>query len=831
MLIATNLAFLLIILTILYQSSLVEAQSNGFAGGSGTEDDPYEIATAAQLDKVRDHLDKHFVLTANINLGVSPWNAGEGWEPIGSNTAPFTGTFDGNGFTISDLTIHTSTNDVGLFGVTDKDAEISNVKLKDVSITSNSYVGALVGLNNGKIENSSATGDVTGSGDYVGGLVGYNNGGSITNSYATGNVTGSYPTLEVTGSWYVGGLVGFNDRGSITNSYAAGDVTGRNFVGGLVGRNDGSITNSYAAGDVTGGDFVGGLVGRNVGGVGVVGGSIQNSFALNSEISVTGLEPMPIIGRVVGGNFLSTLINNYALATMTVNGSPISNSNPNDNHGADISEQWATTIFPYLEAGWDFTIWQINEGEYPTLRDSKVSAVNPSQPSITTNTGIIVKKDDAFTLKFCENETKATVSTTVEGDTKFFRWMDANEENQSLEASYDVSLGNEYQLEVVSGTGNRKTYGLEVKPGFDLKLQVNDPLEGSISGTAGCYSEGEEIELKAEANLGYRFVNWTIDGTEVSKQATFDYTMSAGDVTIVANFEKLSYKLTVQSNDSKAGTVTGGGTYEYGSEVTLKATPNEGYRFVNWTVDGKEVSKDQTFTYQIPAKNVEIVANFEKQSYELTVQSSDSKAGTVTGGGTYEYGSEVTLKATPNEGYRFVNWTVDGKEVSKDQTFTYQIPAKNVEIVANFEKLSYKLTVQASDNKAGTVTGSGTYAFGSEVQLKATPNEGYRFVNWTVDGDEVSTDPTFTFTIPAEHVEIVANFKKIPLNVEETPNEPKKNPSSVKETSNKPNETKKENSSPNLPKTATNDMIWFLVGIVFLSFGIVLLIIRKRKVY
>ena len=82
MLIAMFLAVLLVMFTLLHHSPLVEAQSNGFAGGSGTEDDPYQIATADQLNNVRNHLDKHFILTANIDL------LGTNWDPIGNDSAP-----------------------------------------------------------------------------------------------------------------------------------------------------------------------------------------------------------------------------------------------------------------------------------------------------------------------------------------------------------------------------------------------------------------------------------------------------------------------------------------------------------------------------------------------------------------------------------------------------------------------------------------------------------------------------------------------------------------------------------------------------------------------
>jgi hypothetical protein len=161
-----------------------------FAGGSGTEADPYQVATAEQLNNVRYHLDGHFKQTENIDLGVAPYNTDPGWEPIGDGDFPFTGTFDGNGKTICSLTINQSNTYVGLFGATGDTAEIENVKLEDTDVTGQG-IGTLVGWNQGKITNSNAIGAVTGV-DYVGGLMGEHGDGSITDSYATGAVDHRY---------------------------------------------------------------------------------------------------------------------------------------------------------------------------------------------------------------------------------------------------------------------------------------------------------------------------------------------------------------------------------------------------------------------------------------------------------------------------------------------------------------------------------------------------------------------------------------------------------------------------------------------------------------
>ncbi len=241
-----------------------------FDGGDGTVGDPYQISRLDQLQAMQNNLDSHFILMDDIN--ASGTASGEGFTPVGDDSTPFTGSLDGNGFTISDLTINRSAeSNVGLFGVIDNGASIENVRIEGADVTGGTQVGILAGVNNGDIIQSYSTGSVSGTDD-VGGLVGQNNGliqltfssatvtgsnnvggfvgnnsATILSAYATGNVTGAL------GSTNVGGLVGMNaSTGEITETYAAGAITGSTNVGGLIGVNDGSIEISYWDTEATG---------------------------------------------------------------------------------------------------------------------------------------------------------------------------------------------------------------------------------------------------------------------------------------------------------------------------------------------------------------------------------------------------------------------------------------------------------------------------------------------------------------------------------------------------------------------------------------------------
>lgn len=166
----------------------------------------------------------------------------------------FTGTFNGQGYTISDLLINRPTEDeVGLFGYADG-ATIEDVGLKNVNITGGDYVGALVGYPfDSTISECSVGGTVSGD-DYIGNLVGESNSSTISQCYADGSVTGDD---------YIGGLIGVGYANTIANCYARGDVVADSYIGGLIGYSYDAETvdNCYSTGAVTGNSNVGGLMG------------------------------------------------------------------------------------------------------------------------------------------------------------------------------------------------------------------------------------------------------------------------------------------------------------------------------------------------------------------------------------------------------------------------------------------------------------------------------------------------------------------------------------------------------------------------------------------
>jgi len=198
-----------------------------FSGGTGESDAPYQLSTPAELDGIGYNprlMNAHFELVNDVDM------AGLDFHTIASEFYPFIGSFNGNGHTISHLTVNGGSY-VGLFAQLEAGAKVTDLGVADVNIVGSGLcVGGLVGMNGtssfgvGFLSRCYSTGVVGGSGQYVGGLVGYNN----------GDVTNCYSGVAVAGEADVGGLVGWN-AGTVDQCYSRGLVSGRTVVGGLVG--------------------------------------------------------------------------------------------------------------------------------------------------------------------------------------------------------------------------------------------------------------------------------------------------------------------------------------------------------------------------------------------------------------------------------------------------------------------------------------------------------------------------------------------------------------------------------------------------------------------
>lgn len=300
--------------------------------------EPYQIGTAAELywfaglvngtlTGVEKDASANAKLMNNITVNEGVLDANKDlvsgkdfipWTPIGTSDVPYTGTFDGKGYTISGLYFNNPTSYyVGLFGCIGANGKISNVGVLDSYFQFSARGGGVCGMNkNGELQNCSNSSTVIcNMQDGTGGVCGYNSKGTVRDCKNTGSVRGkatlggvcgvnSYGTITncfnegavsvTVTSANVGGVCGNNYSGTIKCSYNTASVSGQSYVGGVSGANYyGTITNCFNKGTVSGQEYFGGVCGAKY------GGTITNCYYL-SDTAIGGINGKDVSGKVEG---------------------------------------------------------------------------------------------------------------------------------------------------------------------------------------------------------------------------------------------------------------------------------------------------------------------------------------------------------------------------------------------------------------------------------------------------------------------------------------------------------------------------------------------------
>jgi len=563
-----------------------------FAGGDGSADAPYQIETALQLNKVRGYLgDSNIHFEQKNDITLPNVAAGESnWAPIGTDLTPFTGTYDGGGYSISNLTINNSTIQcVGLFGSVGTGGTLENIRLTGVNISSitwGAYVGGVTGVNQGTVINSSSEGSVSG--------------GDSAN---------------------VGGLIG-NGGGVITYNYSAANVTGGNNanVGGLLGRSYVSTSDNYSTGTITGGDNarVGGLIGD------VDDGTVTNSYSTGSASGGTGASSGGLIG---GGN--ATVNDSYYLDTAgtSAGGAPLT---------AAQMKQWESF------EGWNFdSVWKIGQNiSYPTLQwqtwtaDEEITAdlialiwddirgMNDSASEVTTDlalpgtgargtaiawsaapTGYINTSDGTLTKPYTD-EVIVTLTASVSKSGGTTQTKSFSLTVKPLTPDEAIALDKAaLTWDIIKGTNIAEDYVTA-----DLEL----PDTGASGTTAITWSAAPEgyIDISdGKVTLpddGNKTVTLTAAITRDGKQQEKTF-----DLTIIAH-----YPVTFTAGTGGSITVGTSGSYEAGTVIDISAAPDSGYQFDKWITGsggsfGNTASASTTFT--VPANAVTVTATFTRR--------------------------------------------------------------------------------------------------------------------------------------------------------------------------------------------------------------------------
>lgn len=627
--------------------------ATAFAGGTGTESDPYQIANGAELAYLASSVNsgetytgKNFVLTANIDLNGLPWTPiGNSFSDAlleGSNYRIFAGNFDGNGYTISNVSIGSETAPLeadvfGLFGATA--GKISNLNLDTVSIHGIAkiasigavigFAGGLVGYSGGYIENCHVTGltmdmsapsNVYAAAYCVGGLVGVLDETQLINECSvSGSIT------EKAGKGSIGGLIGeLGKAAKIT--YSRSDVTvnvkadsrGGANVGGFIGKGNGKtdaeriIRNCYATGNVTGGAYTGGFAG------GLWGLNIKNCYA-SGNVSQAAAAMASFVGTDASDpNYYGSITSCFAIGSVTGSSpfryafamqdatkrSEITNcyfaeenssiKNQNESAAAKPQEEMKTEDFAAAlnngdnSNGWSFVNGQVLCGAEPADYSAVDAALDKIPADLTAYTDESIK-----TLS-------AAAEAVIRGKV----------------------IAKQAEVDAMAAAIERAISDLVFKPADYTAV------DAAIA-KANALNENDYIDFSAVKAA----LEAVVRGKNITEQFEVDAMAKAIEDAIAALVEKPSsgggfssgsffpsYPVTIPGKTENGTVTVSTKIAASGSTVTITVKPDDGFKLDELTVidkNGNELKLTDKgngkYTFTMPASKVEVNATFVKE--------------------------------------------------------------------------------------------------------------------------------------------------------------------------------------------------------------------------
>jgi hypothetical protein len=432
------------------------------------------------------------------------------------------------------------------------------------------------------------------------------------------------------------------------------------------------------------------------------------------------------------------------------------------------------TITAYPTSDYDFIEWQEdnmhissdNPYELEVTGTRDLVAIFALKTNIYTITATADPEDagEVFGAGNYEYGEMATLTAEPDSCHTFAYWM---------ENDFPVSLDNPWTFEV---TGNRDLVAIFTLDHYSITVLASVGGSAAGGGTIDC---GDPITVTATPEDCWEFVNWTDEsGGIVSTDAIYNFIVTE-DAILTANFEEIIFNLVVLPNPPEGGDVTGGASNipcnPEGTFITIEATPYCSVFAGWWTTDDILVSTDNPYTFNLNEHPYDtLFARFEMITYNISLSVSPPDGGTtVPAPASYNYPCDttVTVSATPSPCFTFINWTENGVEVWDKPIFTFKVEQSR-NLVANFEKVNYEITLIADPPMGGIVESSGHYACGDTIAISATPELGFKFEKWTtLDGLLVSNVPVFYLTVSAEST-FVAHFSQSHYRVTVLANDP-----------------------------------------------------------
>lgn len=287
---------------------------------------------------------------------------------------------------------------------------------------------------------------------------------------------------------------------------------------------------------------------------------------------------------------------------------------------------------------------------------------------------------------------------------------------------------------------------------------------GSVSSLTGTYKVGDRVTVTASTNAGYTWLGWYNGDTELTKELSYTFAMTAENVTYTAKW----VKTTIERSSTDAGSVSSlTGTYIVGDQVTVTATTNAGYTWLGWYNGDKKLTKELSYTFAMSAENVTYTAKWIP--CPVTLDKNIEEAGTISElPDTSVEGNSVTLTASTNAGYTWLGWYNGEEKLTEELSYTFAMPSEDVTYTAKWTY--YTLTTSTNDVNAGSFTlkNNEKITLGETVAIIATTNKGYTWLGWFNGETELTKELSYTFAMPSENVTYTAKWIACPVILEKS---------------------------------------------------------------
>ena len=675
------------------------------------------ITTAQQLKQLADEVNagdsksgKTVLLMNDIDLSVYP-----NWSPIGTLnlnwsdvSRPFSGVFDGQNHTISNLTCTSVTNGyVGLFG--NFDGTVQNLILRDAQITVEGLQAAAVVCENykGQVLNCAMIGGSVKGKGVAGGVVCYNR-GTVENCYATGDVT----SLSGGRVCYAGGVVGYNyTEGTVQSCYAAGRVESEKHAGGAVGGNYGTV---------------------------------QNCVALGQSVSAQGHAH-----RVVGENGGGTLSGNYAWSGVQVNGQPVTDGLADNENGEDILAHdgliYGKNAQIFAWPGFDTTVWELRNdqtGKLPRIRGTNADpTLSLSAQSIMVTcdvelngdagvSGFRYKVNDAandteysgvFTVNLLD---KLEIEPTIRTGYAFAQWSDGKTDNPyTMAVPGTVSLTAQTQIE---------TYTID----YELN---GGALEAGKTNPATYTLETAAFRLEEPTRTGYTFAGWTGSNGTTPQTDVGIVQGSTGNLYFEANWTANGYKI-LYTGVEGADVSTFPTKHVFGKDTAIPNPTKTDYSFAGWKVNGSAAARDLTLSGTAYTADITLEATWTANEFTITYSGVEG-ADVSTFPTKHVFGKDTAIPNPTKAGYGFAGWKVNGSAAARDLTLSGTAYTADIALEATWTKLTEPTPSVIMEGGTAFIVGKATEDAIMHIG-KGVANFGVANLDY-VDVDGKRLDPQF----------------------------------------------------------------------------------------